>query len=185
MIAFCHGVDGNSTNRDPIAHQAVYSTFEWHYTIRNPWNFEDKIMINLKTCEAKDFPEFVQNTYTIRLFKGCQCVPNEEIKKYNITFFQTDSYYSYFAYKLMFKDEILSNSSAYDYYYDYYKTNIQKLTTYFIDSQRNLNDEINPFNKYVNYEYDMINPEVNQNTDLLFSLLNVTIDNNYLISSII
>jgi|LauGreDrversion4_2_1035121.scaffolds.fasta_scaffold292053_2 hypothetical protein len=180
MIAFCHGTDGNSTERDHIAHSAVRSSFEWQYKIRNPWSFEDKVKINLKTCEPKDFPESVQSTYTIRLFDGCLCVPNDIIKNYNLSFFQTDSYYSYFAYKLMFKDEILKNSTAYDYYYDYYKTNVQKLTTYFVDSQGNLNDIKNPFNRYINYENDMINPEVSQNTDLMFSLLNVTLDNNFL-----
>jgi hypothetical protein len=182
MIAFCHGTDSNSTERDPIAHSAVKSSFEWQYKIRNPWSFESKVKIDLKTCEPNDFPQSVQETYKIRLFSGCMCVPSSKLKDYNITFFQTDSYYSYFSYKLMFKDEVLQNSTAYDYYYYYYKTNVQKLTTYFIDSQGNLNDVINPFNRYVNYEHDMINPEVSQNTDLLFSLLNVTLDNNFLFS---
>jgi hypothetical protein len=78
----------------------------------------------------------------------------------------------------MFKDEVLSNTTS----YDYYKTKVQKLTTYFIDFQGNLNDIENPFNKYINYEHDIINPEVSQNTDLLFSLLNVTLDNNFIFS---
>jgi hypothetical protein len=87
MIAFCQGTNSNSTERDPIAHSAVQSTFEWHYNIRNPWSFEDKVMIDLQKCQPKDFPEFVQNTYTIRLFSGCWCVPNDTIKNYNVSFY--------------------------------------------------------------------------------------------------
>ena len=119
MIAFCQGTGGNSTLRDPIAMSAVESTFEWHYFIRNPWLIEDKVFINLTVCKPEDFPSIVSESYSVRLFQNCMCASKASLANYNISFFNTDTYASYFTYKLMFKNEIFNNPAAYQNYSNY------------------------------------------------------------------
>jgi hypothetical protein len=178
MIAFCHGTGDNSTERDPIALEAVYSTFEWHYLIRNPWLIEDKVFINLTECSNDNFPDYVKDTYTMRLFNKCKCASYNQLRNYNLSFFFTDSYVSYFAYKLMFKDDIINNSTLYKYYSDYYRNNSQRVFTYFIDSTGNVDTQENQFSNYINYEYSFLSPDFNVILDLFFSLLNVNLDDN-------
>jgi hypothetical protein len=185
MFAFCHGTANNSTERDSIAQDAVYSTLEWHYFIRNPWLFEDKIFINLKECTHDDFPNFVKNTYTMRLFQKCQCASYNQLKNFNFSYFFTDSYNSYFAYKLMFKDEVVNNNTLYQYYSDYYRNNSQRVFTYFVDSQGNVDNLNDPFTNYINYDYSYLSPDFSVVTDLFFSSLNVFLDDNIFFSCII
>ena len=182
MFAFCHGTASNSTERDPIAHSAVYSTLEWHYFIRNPWLFEDQVYINLTKCSSDDFPDFVRKTYTMRLFENCQCASYNQLKDYNFSYFFTDSYNSYFAYKLMFKDEVMKNETLYQYYSDYYRNNSQRVFTYFVDSQGNVDSLNDPFTNFINYDYSYLSPDFSSLTDLFFSSLDVSLDDNILYS---
>jgi hypothetical protein len=178
MIAFCHGTGDNSTERDPIAHEAVFSTFEWNYYIRNPWLIEDKVFINLTDCSYHSFPEFIKDTNTMRLFNKCKCASHNLLKNFNLSFFFTDSFWSYFTYKLMFKDNIVNNSTLYKYYSDYFRNNSQRLFTYFIDSTGNVERNENQFSNYINYEYSYLSPDFNVVLDLFFSLLDVNLDDN-------
>jgi hypothetical protein len=182
MFAFCHGSADNSTERDPIAHEAVYSTLEWHYFIRNPWLFEDKIYIKLKECTKEDFPDFLRETYSMRLFQNCKCAGFDQLRDFNFSYFFTDSYNSYFAYKLMFKDHIINNSTLYQYYSDYFRNNTQRIFTFFVDSQGNVDKQDNPFTNFINYDYSYLSPDFSAISDLFFSSLKVSLDDNFFIS---
>ena len=181
MIAFCQGTGGNSTLRDPIAMSAVESTFEWHYFIRNPWLIEDKVFINLTVCKPEDFPSIVSESYSVRLFQNCMCASKASLANYNISFFNTDTYASYFTYKLMFKNEIFNNPAAYQNYSNYYRNNPQRLFTYFIDSNANVNDYNSPFTSFINYDFTYLSPDISYSSELYFSDLQVNLDDNYFI----
>jgi hypothetical protein len=183
MLAFCHGTASNSTQRDPIAHAAVSSSFEWHYFIRNPWLFEDKVMIPLHECTKDDFPQFVSETYTMRLFQQCQCISYDDLKPYNFSFYYTGSYASYFVYKLYFKDSVVADQNQYQYYSDYYRNNSQRVFAYFVDSQGDVDNYNNPFNSYINYNYAYLSPDIAYSSDLLFSQIDVNLDDNLFVKS--
>ena len=176
MIAFCPGSASNSTAKDPIVTESLNMTLEWHYFIRNPWLFEDKVYINLTQCTDDMFPSFVSNTYDVRLFRGCTCARKEDLNQFNITYFFSNSYVSYLQYIAKFNDNILKNNTLYQKYFDYYSSNTPRLFTYFIDAQGNIDDYKNPFDNYINYQYSYLNPDASVQTDLFFNKLTVQSD---------
>ena len=184
MLAFCQASTNNGTERDSIAMSAVDSTLQWHYYTRNPWLIENKIMINLTSCKKEDFPSFVSETYTIKLFENCLCAPSSALRDYNISYFFTDSYASYFYYKLFFKNSVVNNATALKYYSDYYRNNSQRLFTYFIDNQGNVDEDNGiPLSSYLNYDFTFLSPDVSQFSELFFSELEVNKDDNFFINS--
>ena len=180
MMAFCPGSAVNSTKKDPIVTESLNMTLEWHYFIRNPWLFEDKVYINLTPCTDDMFPTFLNETYSVRLFRGCSCAKKKDLDNYNITYFFTDTYVSYLQYVAKFNDNILNNSTLYQKYFDYYSLNTPRLFTYFIDSQGNIDNYDDPFDNYINYQYSYLNPDTSVQTDLFFNRLLVKSDDGFI-----
>jgi hypothetical protein len=85
----------------------------------------------------------------------------------------------------MFKDEVLNNPTLYKYYSDYFRNNSQRITTYFVDSQGNVDDLNNPFTNFINYDYAYVSPDFTEVIDLFFSSLNMVLDDNFLYTCII
>ena len=183
MLAFCPGSASNSTYKDPLVIESLNMTLEWHYITRNPWQLEDKQMINLTLCTDDMFPDFLAETYDVRMFRGCTCAKKADMDVYNITYFFTDTYTSYLQYTTKFNDEINNNDTLYQKYYDYYRANTPRLFTYFVDSQGNIDDFEQPFNNYINYHYSYLNPGKSIQSDLFFNKLIVKSDDSFIGSS--
>ena len=179
MMAFCQGNVDNSTSRDPYALSAVNYSLEWTYFTRKPWLIKNNVELKLKQCNDSNFkfPPYLSNQEK-KLFKKCQCISTETLNNYDLSYFFTDSYSSYLTYSLMFKNEVITNRTLYENYSDYYRNNPQRLFTYFLDSQGNLDDSSNPLESFINYDYAILSPDNYKMVDILLSKIKVEFDEN-------
>ena len=118
MFAYCLGSATNSTDRDPIIINALNYSANRKYSNKMPYLITGRQDIPLNICKKEYFPKDMMSRYSFKDFENCMCVKTSDLVQ-NISYFFTDSYYSYYDFEVKFNDNIKSNRSLYNYYVDY------------------------------------------------------------------
>ena len=181
MITFCNRNEGNSSNSDPIINEAINETLEWSYIARKPWNMKGSINIPLKQCQINNFPQGTINKDTFKNYENCKCVDVNDLRRFNISFSNEDSYSTYLTYQLKFKDDIYQNQTSYNYYYNYIKNSSAKNYIFFLDSTVDFKDYSNDFFNYFmnNLQKSYLNPDIYSISDNFLNEIEIKINDSY------
>jgi hypothetical protein len=180
MMVFCVGTEVNSTFRDSNLINSLNISLSWHYTIREPWLYENEINIKLKSCKKTMFPKAAVTSLTFKIYEHCSCADSKSLAAYNISYAFTDTFNSYLAYNIKFNDDILNDPTKYQQAYTYLKQNPSRSFAYFVDSIGNIDDYTSDvFTYFMNYKFNFINPDVLYIADMYLNAINVVIDDNY------
>ena len=104
-----------------------------------------------------------------------------DLRRFNISFSNEDSYSTYLTYELKFKDDIYQNQTSYNYYYNYIKNSSAKNYIFFLDSTVDFKDYSNDFFNYFmnNLQKSYLNPDIYSISDNFLNEIEIKINDSY------
>ena len=166
MVA-CLITRNNNSNFDNFADSALNHTLSFNEVYTKPWHFQFTRPIEMKTCDISHFPNDLITPPKFEKFKQCKCAPMKQLLLQN---YRTEEYYSLLEYNLKFTDEVLDNKTKYDEFKKYFSLHPQRLISYYIETDFNIEDKDHPLFYAFNLIFDNINSESIQRTDIFLKM---------------
>ncbi len=182
MIAYCLGGATNITYRDPVIINALNITMNWKNTLNHPYMITGRVNIPVNKCRLKDFPKSVTDHFTYKNYYMCSCVNSKSLSKYNISYFNTDSYFTTLDLEVKFNDTILRNPTLYNYYTNYFNMQTPRSFMYFVDTIADVDDYVSPFKNFLNFHSQFLNPGTMVVSNLYMNKIFLELDDNLVLN---
>ena len=183
MFAYCLGSNHNSSQaHDPIFDNSINYTLRWRYVTKFPYLIKGEVPMKTKKCSLDLFNKSVVNHYDFKYYDGCTCV-TPDVLNYNVSYFYSDSYFSFYDFEARFNDTILNNETLYNYIVSYFKNNSPIANFYYVDTIADIDQFIKPFSYYMNFHTQTLNPTSQMISNLYLNNIYMQIDDNVIITS--
>jgi len=152
---------------------------------RVPYYNRQNVTVQLKQCTIDMFPIFPNKIMNDRVFenyyKFCTCAPYESLKNLNVSFFFSDTYYTYLEYVVKIKPSIFNDPVKRQDAYNLLAKNPPRNEFFFVDTNAELSNYEFPFTHFINVHLNYINPDYTAYSDLWFKRIQMRTDDNYFV----
>ena len=178
MFAYCLVRNNNSSQqRDQIFENSVNYTLKWRSVSKLPDRIQEEVFIKTKKCSIEMFDPRVVNRWNFKYFEGCSCVTPDQLDQ-NISYFMTDSYYTFYDFEVKFNDTILNNKTMYNQIIDYFNNNTPVGNFYYVDTTVDIDKYTKAFSYFMNIHSQYVNPTSQVTSNLYLTSVNLVIDDN-------
>ena len=184
MFLYCLGTQNNSTERIPIINYSMNITLRWRYVSKFPYEMNGEVPIEMKKCSRDLFNKSVVNRFTYNKYDGCLCVNSDNLLN-DISYFMTDSYFTFYDLQVKFNDSILKNKTQYNYMVDYLNNNTPVGYFYYLDTTADIDQYSKPFTYFMNFHSQVLNPTSLMISNIYLTNINMEIDDNVIYDSTI
>ena len=178
MFAYCLGPNLNSSQaHDQVFDNSINYTLAWRTVSKLPNIINGEVSLKFKRCTFDKFNRSVVNRWNFKYFEGCMCVTPEDLK-YNISYFMTDSYYTFYDFEVKFNDTILNNKTMYNQIVNYFNNNTPVGNFYYVDTSADIDKYTKPFTYFMNFHSQMLNPSSQVTSNLYLTNVKMEINDN-------
>ncbi len=171
----------NNISKLPQIDEIVEETLKLNLIYRIPKYVRQKVKLKIKPCKRGMFPgKIVTKRLYEQLYQDCKCVPHESLRDYNMSFFFSDSYFTFLEYSYKYKDEVFNNKTRLQEAYDLLLKAPTTTEFFFVDTSA---EEINinhPFKFYFNTQLNFLNPDFVIYSDIWLKKIQMTLSDSIL-----
>ena len=177
MFLYCLGTQNNSTERIPIVKDSMNFTFKWRNVYKFPYEINGEVPIEMKKCSLDQINNNVSNRFSKRHYDGCLCATVDTFFE-DVSYFFTDSYYTFYDLQVKFNDSILNNKTLYNNMVDYFNNNTPVGYFYYVDTSADIDAYTKPFIPFINFHSQVLNPTSQVISNIYMTNINMHIDDN-------